>query len=421
MAKPTKTTVRYAYPQSRTNRITRSKQTSSDLLTIAGAVFDTEKWLHAGTRVTELAVPLYAFATYNRKLIENALADVLMYVLAETVRVVLTKDEQLPKPIRKMPELPSVEHICLFSGGTDSLTGLLRANGELVDVHGVFCAHSDQARIVKIVSALRGAASVGAQLKIHKVSVPAVGIHGYAQLRGFLYCVAAAAWMYLLNARTLLVTECGPTMYQPLFSPLDAVTMTTHPVVLRHARTVIEAVLGRRILLATPFEDATKAEVIALCPRPDLVPLSHSCISQRFGTHDGTCYGCIVRRLAAIAAGVTDVAYARNPINDERASGGNLMSLLTYCRDLLVTPGSMEPFEREKIERYGKHDLFRRFALDQFAALHVLRTANEPMRPGIRRMLDDVQSTVGVHGLESRLHQLRTLSVGIDWRRQPPM
>jgi hypothetical protein len=210
-------------------------------------------------------------------------------------------------------------------------------------------------------------------------------------------------------------------MYQPLFSPLDSVTMTTHPSVLHYARMAIETVLGRPIALVTPFENFTKAEVIALCPRADYIKYTHSCISQRFGSHDGTCYGCVVRRLAAIAAGVEDVHYARDPVADDGANGGNLMSLLLYCHDLLIRPDKMEDFEIDKIRRYAKHDLFRRFALDQFAALHVLNQGKRPIRASIRRLLDAVVTEIGPHALDERLHVLRQFDPRINWKHTPPV
>jgi 7-cyano-7-deazaguanine synthase in queuosine biosynthesis len=420
MPKPEKRAVRYEYPRSRTNRMARSRGPSADALTVAGSVFEVEKWLHDGIRVTDLTLPLYEGDSYNWKRLQNALADVLLFVLAENVRISYDKPNEPLKKTLHEPELSPAADVCLFSGGVDSLSGLLAAKDALEDVQGVFCAHSDQARIIRIVEDLEESAFTQRGIQLRKLSVPSVGIRGYAQLRGFLYCVAAAAWVHLLGARSLIVTECGPTMYQPMFSPLDSVTMTTHPVVLRHARTAIETILNRDVVLFTPFEDFTKAEVMAICPRPDLIAQSHSCISQRFGTHDGTCFGCVIRRLASTAVGVRDVEYARDPITDENANAGNLLSLLTYCHDLITSYDRMEEFETEKIERYGKHDLFRRFALDQFAAVHVLLNSRRTVRPAIRRMYEGVTATVGTAALESRLHELRTFSRPIDWRRTPP-
>lgn len=413
--------VRYNYPESDTNRLFRADGLAMDLLTVAGSAFDVEKTLHHGSRTTDLILPLHDFGRYNRKRLENSIADVLLYVLAENVRVVFEQAVDPPKPLRKPPAVSPLDHVCLFSGGVDSLSGILNATEALADVGGVFCAHSDQARIVKIVEDLETSAFAEKKLSLRKISVPAVGIRGYAQLRGFLYCVAAAAWIHLTKAKSLIVTECGPTMYQPLFSPLDSITMTTHPVVLRHAKSVIETVLRRSIRLLTPYEDFTKAEVVAACPRPDLISVSHSCISQRFGTHDGTCYGCVIRRLATQAAGVQDVVYARDPLLDEGANAGNLMSLLTFSHDCLLAYEHMEDFEKEKIERYGKRDLFTRFALDHFAAIHDLVLRDLPVRRGALRLYDRVAWTLGRPALEARLHDLRTKDLPIDWRRTPPI
>jgi 7-cyano-7-deazaguanine synthase in queuosine biosynthesis len=388
---------------------------------VAGSVFEIEQWIHDGTRVSELTLPLHGLPNYNWKRLENALTDVLLFVLSDVIRIVpVHSGEPLQEAPKDTAGIAPADSICLFSGGVDSLSGILSASEALRKIQGVFCAHSDQARIIKIVKHLDDAVLADKGIPIRKISVPRVGIRGYAQLRGFLYCVAAASWMHLTGARALIVTECGPTMYQPMFSPLDSVTMTTHPVVLHHAKIVIETLLQRPIKLITPFEDLTKAEVMTLCPRPDLIPLSHSCISQRFGTHDGTCYGCVIRRLAGVAAGVPDVTYARDPIMDEGASAGNLLSLLTFCEDILTSYSSMEPFEIEKIERYGKHDLFRRFALDQFAALHVLAQNRKPIRLAVSAIYRRVTEKLGAQTLESRLGYLRNAKPPADWKRSPP-
>jgi len=412
--------VRYKYPHSRTNRIVMASAVAADALTVGGSLFELERWLHSGTRVGSLTLPLYERRSINLDGLVDTLVETIVYVLTETTRIAVGRPSRHPPKLRLPVVLPDAGYVCLFSGGVDSLSGILRARLALGAVQGVFCAHADQSKIIRIVDEL-GRSAFGKRTKaFRKVAVPPVGVHGYAQLRGFLYCLAGAAWMHLLQASVLIVTECGPTMYQPQFSPLDAVTMTTHPVVLKNAKAAIETVLGREIELVTPFEDMTKAEVMASCPRTDLLPSTHSCISQRFAQHDGTCYGCIIRRLGALAAGVPDVEYLRDPITDESANGGNLMSLLTYCHDVLTSYEDMEEFEVEKIERYKKHDLFRRFSLDHFAALHRLVAEGYPIRLSLRELYNSVVSAVGGEALDCRLQELRNFDPVIDWRRVPP-
>jgi 7-cyano-7-deazaguanine synthase in queuosine biosynthesis len=311
-----------------------------------------------------------------------------------------------------------VSNICLFSGGTDSYAGILLSKEVLSDVEGVFCAHSDQARIIRIVSNLQRKILRRKQIDIFKVRVPSIGTRGYAQLRGFLYLLGAAAVAGKLGSKGIIVTECGPTMYQPRFSPLDSVTMTTHPFVVRTAAEVANLVLGREVKVLLPFENLTKAEVVAICPAKEGLKYTHSCITQRFGSHDGTCYGCVIRRLATIAAGVDDVKYNKNPIADPNAHAGNLYSLLTFCHDVLTNFKGMEEYERGAIEAYGKRDLFRRFALDNFAAIQRLLLENKRVVRPIRDMYQSLAQRLGTQVFEDRLRQLAMPTVVPNFRKQ---
>lgn len=179
--------------------------------------------------------------------------------------------------------------------------------------------------------------------------------------------------------------------------------MTTHPFVVRKAQEVLSLLLGRPIRVITPFENLTNAEVVAICPSKEGLKYTHSCISQRFGTHDGTCYGCVIRRLATTAAGVDDVKYDKNPISDSRAKAGNLYSLLSFCAEILTQYGRMEEFEIGMIEAYKKKNLFRRFALDNFAAIHRLVSQNKRVVSPIRAMYDNVTKRLAKNALEKRL------------------
>jgi hypothetical protein len=219
--------------------------------------------------------------------------------------------------------------------------------------------------------------------------------------------MSAGAWMKLLGASRLIITEVGPTMYQPKFAPFDMVTLTTHPYVVAAARDAIELLLERRIEIVTPFADMTKAEVIALAPAEYGIRMTHSCISQRFGSHDGTCYGCIVRRLGALAAGVKDVSYRHDPIVDPSASRGNLLALLRFSLDYLSRRDTMQEYEVGDIIRFGKQELFRRFALDNLAALHRMVRDGRRLAADVREIYCAGLAEVGgATPLEERLVQL---------------
>jgi len=376
-------------------------------LTVASGVFEIEKTSRFGI-VGRAEFPMFGARALdlNVKSLAGLIHDLLVFVLADDIDIVFRRKKR--PTVRHVTPLifDPVPSVCLFSGGVDSYAGLLTASEVLGRVEGVFCAHSDQSRMIHIVRRIQTDVLDPAGIEMRSLKVPSIGAHGYAQLRGFLYMVSAAAWMHALKADRLIVTECGPTMYQPRFSPLDSITMTTHPRVVSFSKSAIEILLGRKIEIVLPFEDLTKAEVMAICPEKEGLKLTHSCVSQRFGRHDGTCYGCVIRQLAGIAAGIDDVSYQRNPIEDEDARAGNLLSLLAYSYDVLVNYDGMESYETEMVEAFGKRSLFQRFALDNFAAIHRLVLKGHPVRASIQELYTNLIAKIGASALESRLNEL---------------
>lgn len=381
---------------------------AANAIVVSQSVFNVEKEIRFGARVRQAQLTLFDAGSlgYDLGTLSALLHDLTIFTLAEDVAFRLRGTRFKRGDRSDARSFNTVSDVCLFSGGTDSYSGILLAKRKLKRVAGVYCAHSDQARMIHIVREIERKVLKGAGIGLHELRVPSMGSRGYAQLRGFLYVVGSAAWMDLLQADRLLVTECGPTMYQPRFSPFDSITMTTHPVVLAYASAVMRILLGRDIEILTPFEDLTKAEVLAICPDKPGLRYTHSCISQRFGRHDGTCYGCVIRRLAAVAAGIADVHYDKNPIADVHAKAGNLMSLLVFSFDLLTRYREMPDYETGIIEAYGKQDLFRRFALDNFAAIHRLVRQRHRVRASILRLYKALLKAIGAGPLDRRLDAL---------------
>ena len=380
------------------------------IMAVANAVFHLEKTLRE-TRVDEVRIGVsnhLPTPTPDWRPVLHALTELVSYVLVEEVAFRIAKSTPLkPKRIRTPFDLAPAQTICLFSGGVDSFVGLVQTARRFAGLNAVFCAHSDQAHAIRIVKNLESKELQTRGIPLRKVYVPTIEKQGYAQTRGFLYILMAGAWMQLLNASSLVVTEVGPTMYQPKFAPFDIVTLTTHPFVVDTAKSVLEHLLGRPINLLTPFEDLTKAEVFALAPRGSGISKTHSCISQRFGDHDGTCYGCVVRRLAGIAARRRDVSYRRDPLVDPTAARGNLLSLLQFNLDFLHDPHGLEHFMVGDILLYGKKDLFQRFALDNLSAVHRLVKGGKAVASDVERIYRSAVSILGgEQPLEDRLAAL---------------
>jgi 7-cyano-7-deazaguanine synthase in queuosine biosynthesis len=388
-------------------------------LVIGSSIFETEQALRE-EQVRRVVIPIYSSSEikYDLSAIGKLIHELLIFVLAEDIDVEfrLVENKQTSFDIARHER--TVPNICLFSGGTDSYSGVLVTQQSLGDLEAVFCAHVDQAKTIHIVDNLERKILRQKRIDIIKVRVPSIEARGYAQLRGFLYLLAATSVAHKLKSERIVVTECGPTMYQPRFSPLDSITMTTNPFVVRTAAQVASLLLQHELKVVTPFENLTKAEVIAISPQKEGLKFTHSCISQRFGTHDGTCYGCVIRRLATIAVGVEDVTYRKNPISDPKAHAGNLYSLLTFCYDILTSFNEMEEYEVGAINTYGKRDLFRRFALDNFAAIHRLLSNNNRVVRPIHDMYENLAQKMGTQIFEDRLTQLAHPTVTPNFKKQ---
>jgi 7-cyano-7-deazaguanine synthase in queuosine biosynthesis len=387
-------------------------------LTIGTAVFQAEQRLRTA-QFDKLVIPYYQPRgfKYDVKSLRRLIHELIVFTLVEDIAVEL-------RPVVTQLSLDfgnrsdeRISNVCLFSGGTDSYAGLLLAREVLGEVRGVFCAHSDQSRIIKIVNQLENRIFSPRGIPVSNVPAPPMNAGGYAQVRGFLYLLSATAVASRLSAKRIVVTECGPTMYQPRFGPLDSITMTTHPFVVRTAAKVATLLLQRDVSILTPSENLTKAEVVAVSPEKDGLRHTHSCISQRFGSHDGTCYGCVIRRLATLAADVRDVKYNKNPIADSNANSANLYALLNFSFDVLTDFESMEEYEVGMINEYGKKDLFRRFALDNFAAIHQLRRRNKRIVLGVRQMYEALVAKIGYRILDRRLGELTQPTIRPNFRR----
>jgi 7-cyano-7-deazaguanine synthase in queuosine biosynthesis len=386
-------------------------------LTIGNAIFEAEQILRS-RKLSKITIPLYhsAKGEYDLHAISRLIRDLLIFTVVEDVEVEFRQvDTQLSFEYPNPRQV--ISSVCLFSGGTDSYSGILHARKKFDTLQGVFCAHADQSRIIHIVEQLREKILQPTGIELLKVGVPNIEAKGYAQVRGFLYILAATAVADKLGSQKIVITECGPTMYQPRFSPLDSITMTTHPFVVRTAAAIARLLLRRELDIILPFEDLTKAEVIAICPEKEGLKLTHSCITQRFGMHDGTCYGCVIRRLATIATAVEDVRYIRNPLSDAKAHAGNLYSLLDFCYQLLTNFSQMEEYERGVIDTYGKRNLFRRFALDNFSAIHKLLSHNKRVVRPIRDMYESLVQRIGTKDLDTRLEELSNPNLKPDFKK----
>lgn len=380
-----------------------------DLLNVANAVFNLEKLIKVGKRLDKIVIPLSPEIMSRTDLVvlRTELEDLILNVLIEKVEIEFTKDFHIYHKIKNRLELQSIETVSLFSGGVDSYSGILNWFERYGNITGISVIHGDQPWGSNIVDRITAKIKTSYEIPFYKMYAPKMMSRGYSQLRGFLYSLYGGIYLSMMNAQNLLISEVGPTMYQPRFSPFDTVTMTTHPFVLKKVKRILKLMLDREIRIIVPFENMTKAETAAASPLKDGLPLSHSCISLRFGRSDGTCYGCIIRRLGLLVAGVPDTEYMKDPLGDKGANADYLMSLMGFSYDLLTDFNQMLDMSVENIVDYGKLDLFKRFALDTFAGLYIYQSEIGPLNPLLSRLYEDAINVLTEQKLEKRIAKVR--------------
>lgn len=284
--------------------------------------------------------------------------------------------------------------LALYSGGVDSTSGLLwsKSTGNLRTA--LYINH--QPMLGSWVE------SRGRHL-LDQAGIPIISIAStrtaerILQLRGFLYAVAGMVVSSRTDSDTLDINECGVTMYQPPLLPNDIVTVTTNPRLISSAQAIVKSVIQKSITVRESFENLTKAEVIAISGQPDICELSMSCISNRFvnAKHAppecGHCWGCVIKKTGATAAQAKPYAAAvdviRQNVGDSADRGKfqtvtdkslhNLALLIDFSTRALSN--TLPWWTKLQIERYGKEDLFERFALDTFLAF---RIAHDRYRAG---------------------------------------
>lgn len=361
-----------------------------DLLRIAFSLFDAEKKIKEMGYIDKIQIHL-SKQTY-RKIDHNKLIyfikEILLLILLEDINVELIEIDDIKRRVYKPIVFSEKDAIVLFSAGVDSYSGIEISKKYYDNLLGLFVAHNDQTRIIKIVEDFKP----NIMTEIRTLYAPSMGSTGYSQLRGFLYILSAGVYANLYKAKHILVTECGPTMYQPMFSPYDEITYTTHPYVLQASKAILSIFFKNPPKIVLPFENLTKAEVISNSDIKDFSH-THSCISQRFGDHDGVCFGCVIKKLSAIVSDVIDVHY-RKDIFSKVVDQNNLMNLLDFSFNLIYDYENMPLFQNDKIIEFNKKDLFYRFALDNICGLYISLNRNHTLYKRFVRNETDLKNRI---------------------------
>lgn len=258
----------------------------------------------------------------------NGLSELLHLLSSDRWTLTFT----LARPPRRRTVAPAHQHdlVLLFSGGADSLSGALVAHAE--GLHPLLASHWDftitggvQNRLVDQLETLWGqrpdVAKVRLGRKTHQVrSGVKFRQEGSSRSRSLLFLALGLAIASVNDAELRMAENGFASLNVPLTGERRAAlsTRTTHPGFLHDLGELLRQ-LGLHVALSNPFEQLTKGEVyrrVADALGDDdaarLLSASHSCAKPNRGegfsadTHCGACFGCLVRRAAFAASGLTD-------------------------------------------------------------------------------------------------------------------
>lgn len=301
---------------------------SMDLVHVAAYVYTADRLISRGAkdvygerwrRRLHFVIPVRARAVWESPKVSRLLEQTLGFLSDDFYTftfVDLQQDDPPQQSYFEMPDYDSATSVALFSGGLDSLAGVVWdhvENGErpiLVSHRPAFVISKRQKDLVKFLRTRFPAWNLQhAPAWIH-LDEERDKEHSQ-RTRSFLYLSLAAAVADCLGKDRIKVYENGivslniPILGQTVGARL---TRTTHPKFLNLVRGLFEAVLARSITVEAPFLFLTKGEVaakLAEVGQADLIEASTSCshtyLSTNAEPHCGICSQCVDRRLAIMA------------------------------------------------------------------------------------------------------------------------
>jgi 7-cyano-7-deazaguanine synthase in queuosine biosynthesis len=309
-----------------------------DLLEIAAFVFAADRTanrgskeaveLHAWRRVMHFVIRVRDADFWNQASVKQKLSAALLFMTGDRDYLFDFEPGHSTPPTSLFdreefavtPKEPS--SVVLFSGGIDSLTGVLDRLESTKENLYLISHRSGQPSTKRTQKKLVEALIPRYPGRIHPYSFDC-GFHQYRapeetqRTRAFLFSSIAFALANSLSLDSFFAYENGVTSLNFLRRQ-DLIgaraSRTTHPKTHYLMSQLLSELNGSRFTVLNPFWNKTKTDVMDLLNRVNgrnLIGSTVSCSKtfQRLepATHCGSCFQCIDRRLAAYAAGLQDV------------------------------------------------------------------------------------------------------------------
>lgn len=307
----------------------------ADLLDIATVVYGSDRlaprtWPNATAdervhqmnwaRKLRLEVPVREPSYWQSKEISAALKAVLDELTGDSWEFVFVPAQKVQG---RLVQMRHIEHngrpVVLFSGGLDSLAGLLALvkNSQVGATLVSISSHSHLKHLQgDLVTALRkDFAGEFEQLQV-KINHEKCDLHRQGRdqrARSFFYFVVAALTARRRGADAIHVLENGVTSLNLPINPLltsTRATRTTHPLVLLAFERLVRGALDwATFRVELPHLRQTKAEMVLpfATARRSMIAATVSCARVREKKWCGTCTACLLRRQVLWAVGLRDL------------------------------------------------------------------------------------------------------------------
>lgn len=310
-----------------------------DLLNIAAGVYAVDRVVkrqtgasnETGIRSLKLCFAVQDLAFWKRFEITDAVEDLLSFLTDENWTVTFEQAAAVPTQQQEPLDLPLMRiprRIALYSGGLDSAAGLAnRVMAGVDDYMLVTVGHQNGLRRRCAQQILEFSRLTRTPLQLHSTLI--ANLRGGVakqrmrqqersqRSRAFLFCAAAAVAAQTCQIEEIEIFENGvgainlPLMPGMLVGGLA--TRGAHPTFLKRVGKLASAVAENPVHYSLPFSTLTKAEMLAPLKKHGLeawAQLSRSCVHtwrESNTTHCGQCPGCIERRQAFAAAGISEL------------------------------------------------------------------------------------------------------------------
>lgn len=333
--------------------------------------------------------------------------------------------------------------VALFSGGLDSLTGVLQRLQSTDDDVYLISHRSGQPSTKRTQARLAQALITAFPGRVRHYSFDCGlasrrGAEETQRTRAFLFNSVAFAVSHRLGLDTLFAYENGVTSLnfhrrQDLSNA--RASRTTHPQTHTLMADFLSELHGRSLTISNPFWTNTKADVFGILSSTDtgrnLITSSVSCSKtfQRLpanASHCGACFQCVDRRLAAYAAGVHDVddtgIYSSDVFRQKIETQEARTTAVDYVRQAREFACTTEDaFAAERLAELS--DVTQHVGLDEDAAVNAIwslchRHGNQVMHGlnEVRRRFDDLRYPLA----EGSLLQLISSRAHLSGTDSPP-